>query len=72
VPTVQIDVSNNDEEKKDQGTGGSRVPGGQRRSIFGNEHEQIRYEEIIDIIRENNKEAEIQEYIKYKLINTNI
>jgi hypothetical protein len=72
VPAVQIDVSNHDEEKKDQGMGGSRVPGGQRRSIFGNEQEQIRYDEIIDGIRENNKEAEIQEYIKYKLINTNI
>jgi hypothetical protein len=72
VPAVQIDMSNHDEEKKDQGVGGSRVPGGQRRSLFGNEQEQIRYDEIIEVITENNKEAEIEEYIKYKLINTNI
>lgn len=74
VPVVQIDekMEESGEEKKEQGTGGSRVPGRARRTVFNNQQEQMRYDEIIDIVSEKNKESQIQEYISYKLINTNI
>lgn len=59
VPTVSIDEGMSDdqstpEEKKTPGC--SRVPGGRRRKVFNTQHEQMRYEEIIDLIKENNKE----------------
>ena len=74
VPVVQIDekMEESGEEKKEQGTGGSRVSGRARRTVFNNQQEQMRYDEIIDIVSEKNKESQIEEYISYKLINTNI
>jgi len=56
VPVVQLDEKMEDsgEENKEQGTGGSRVPGRARRTVFSNQHEQMRYGEIIDIVSEKN------------------
>lgn len=59
MPVVQIDekMEESGEEKKEQGTGGSRVPGRARRTVFNNQQEQMRYDEIIDIVSEKNKES---------------
>ena len=56
---MQIDekMEESGEEKKEQGTGGSRVSGRARRSVFNKQQEQMRYDEIIDIVSEKNKES---------------
>ena len=61
MPAAQIDevISDEDEKPDDEEKktgGGSRVPGGRRRTVFDNELQQMRYEELIDLIKENNKE----------------